>query len=151
MPKYQDNSFEEMSLVVLLMIAVFGVILPSVDVYSDILFDVTLFRGDYYHNQWCEENRPNVKVTRHPVFGLIALIPLLASFLASTRLWWQLEQGWKSKLKTLPALLLQFYPQWRVLLVIYHAKWTKNPIWVKMKEEWDAEIGHLGKVTTKCP
>ena len=135
---------EEMTVVVMLMTTFFGVILPSADVYSDVYFDVGLFSGGYYHNQACQDKYPHIKVDPQPVFASVCLMPILMSWLAVSFQWWRLEKGWSAKLKTLPFLLCQFYPQWRALRVIYYAKWARNPEWAKMKEEWETDIGTLG-------
>ena len=136
--------FEDMHIFILLMIVVFGVILPSADVYSDIAFDVRLFVGGYYHNEWCRIHFPKIRVEPQPTFGAVMLMPVLLSWLFATVQWYRLERGVAQKLKTIPLVILQFYPQWRAIRIIYYAKWKRDPGWVRMKEQFDTDIGTLG-------
>ena len=117
-----------------------GVFLPTSDVYSDLFFVGWLFHGNYYAYKGCSR-----KVPPHPRFGSVMLIPLLLSWILVTRQWYKMERGMKQKLKTLPLLILQVYPQWRALRVLYYAKWNKQRGWQKMKEEWETGITHIGK------
>ena len=94
-----------------------------------------------YHS--CEEL--GRAVPSHPRFGSIMLIPLLLSWVLVTQQWYKMESGMKRKLKTLPLLVLQVYPQWRALRVLYYAKWKKHIGWQEMKEEWETGITHIGK------
>ena len=138
---------------IVLMLAT-GVFLPTSDVYSDMLFVGWLFHGNYYADTFEYSNKTHTrptceelekKVPPHPGFGSVMLIPLLLSWLFVTRQWYKMERGMKQKLKSLPLLILQVYPQWRALRVLYHAKWRKNRGWPKMKEEWETGITHIGK------
>ena len=125
-----------------------GVFLPTLDVYSDLLFVGWLFHGNYYielpYSPGLCEKRGEV-VPPHPRFGSVMLIPLLLSWILVIRQWYKMEHGMKQKLKTLPLLILQVYPQWRALRVLYYAKWKKHRGWHKMKEEWETGITHIGK------
>ena len=143
-----------------------GILLPTSDVYSDLFFLEWLFHGNYFVNTYEDTNEyyydsiryrwfpKKVKVSckdrgivvpPHPKFGTVMSIPLLLSWLLVIRQWYKMEHGMKQKLKTLPLLILQVYPQWRALRVLYHAKWRKNRGWPKMKEEWETGITHIGK------
>ena len=117
--------------VVLMMI--FSVLLPTADVFSDILLTLKLFMG--YGQQ-----------ERHPKYGSVTLVPLLMSFIGQTIHWFKTETKEKrNKIKTFPLLLLQVYPQWRALKIIYHAKILKDKKWREMKAEFEGGISHLGK------
>ena len=135
-----------------------GIFLPTSDVYSDLWFVCWLFHGNYYADTsedrydqtkrdyiWktCEEI--GIVVPPHPKFGSVMLIPLLLSWVLVTRQWYKMEHGMKQKLITLPLLILQVYPQWRALQVLYYAMWKKHRGWQKMKEEWETGITHIGK------
>ena len=120
-----------------------GVFLPTLDVYSDLMLMCRLFIGNYYVSEECK--RVGVKVPPHQRAGSVMLIPLLLSWVLVTRQWYKLEHGMRQKLKTLPLLILQVYPQWRALRVLYYAKWKKHRGWQKMKEEWETGITHIGK------
>ena len=106
----------------------FSVLLPTGDVFSDIIFTTQLF------------------LKGHTKFGACSLVPLSISWLMIARHWFKTESKENGRmLKTLPLLFLQVYPQWRALRVLYHAK-MKDPRWQKMKEEFDSGISHLGKL-----
>ena len=119
-----------------------GVFLPTSDVYSDLLFVGWLFHGNYYADEDCEKR--GIVVLPHPRFGSVMLIPLLLSWILVMRQWYKTERGMKKKLETLPLLILQVYPQWRALRVLYYAKWKKHWGWPKMKDEWETGITHIG-------
>ena len=118
-----------------------GVFLPSFDVFSDIYFATRLFKGVYHR-------RCSVLVQPHPKFGIAMLAPVLLSWIFVAKQWYQKEKGLRQKLSTLPFLILQFYPQYRALRVLYHAKLRKSwrtSGWQKMRDEWEMEISHLGE------
>ena len=73
------------------------------------------------------------------------IAPFILSWLFVTIQWFKTERGLVQKLKTLPLLILQVYPQWRALRVLFYAKWKKYDRWQRMKEEWETGISHLGK------
>ena len=113
------------------------VLLPTADVISDIFFMLTLFTG-YGLEQ------------RHPKYGAICMVPLIMSFMGHTTHWLKTETREKlNRLTTFPLLVLQVYPQWRALQIIYHAKILKDEKWKEMKEDFDGGISHLGKHSKK--
>ena len=119
-----------------------GVCLPSFDVYSDIAFAVQLFTGSYEpQSDWCKEKYPALP---HPKYAIAILTPVLLSWIFVTKQWYREEKGVSQKLWTLPFLILQCYPQYRALRVLYHAKWRKTNGWQRMKDAWEMEISHLG-------
>ena len=123
-----------------LIMLVTGILLPTGDVYSDVFFVFWLFKGNYSADR-CY----STIVPPHPKFGAVMLTPLLLSWILVARQWFYTERGLKQKLITLPLLILQVYPQWRALRVLYFAKWKKKGGWEKMKEEWETGITHIGK------
>ena len=122
-----------------------GVLLPITDVYSDIFFTTRLFVGNYYNYEW-DGPKCTTPVPTHPYYGSVMLAPLLLSWIFVTIQWFRKEQGLKQKLKTLPLLICQLYPQWRALQVLYYAKWKKDTRWQRMKEEWETGISHIGEI-----
>ena len=107
-----------------------GVLLPTGDVYSDIMFTTRLFLKGHYK------------------FGACSLVPLSISRLTIAIQWLKTESKEKRhKLKTLPLLILHVYPQWRALRLLYYGL-KKDLRWRKMKEEFDIGISHLGKLPT---
>ena len=125
-----------------------GVLLPTVDVYSDIAFAIKLvnFRvADKYIDRCTyDPNGPDGHVS-HQKYAATMLTPPIISWLFVAYQWFKYEVGRKQKLMTLPFLLLQVYPQWRALRVLYCGRWKLRRGWQIMKEEWETEICNLGK------
>ena len=108
----------------------------------------SLTNGNYYvvdhnHNGTCEEN--GILVPPHPKFGASMLAPTILSWIFVAKKWYKIEQGIKQKLMTVPLLILQVYPQWRALRVIYHGKWRKTNGWQRMRDAWEMEMSYLGE------
>ena len=117
-----------MTIVTVVLMSFFSVLLPTGDVFSDIIFTTQLFLKGHYK------------------FGACSLVPLSISWLMIAIQWFKTESKEnRHKLQTLPLLILQVYPQWRALRVLYYGK-MKDPRWQKMKEEFDTRISHLGKL-----
>ena len=146
-----------MSWVAALILLATGVFLPTFDVYSDLFLAIKLFVGNYYGyepewnrsgiepewtGQWdkCKTTGPP-----HPSYGSAMLAPFLLSWVFVTIQWFKTERGLSQKLKTLPLLICQVYPQWRALRVLYYAKWKRDTRWQRMKEEWETDISFIGK------
>ena len=149
----QQEEEEEMSWVSALITLLGGVCLPTADVYSDIKFAVTLLTFEPSDDlEFCNSEYPRHNALRQK-YAVAVLAPAIISWLFVAYQWFRIEVGLKSKLRTLPFLLLQVYPQWRALRVLYYGKWQKrrqqNPPrsgWQKMKDEWETGIGNLGEL-----
>ena len=101
--------------------------------------------GNYYRYD-SDGKKCKTPVPPHPYYGSVMLAPLLLSWMFVTIQWFRKEQGLKQKLKTLPLLIDQVYPQWRALRVLYYAKWQKDNKWQRMKEEWETRISQIGEI-----
>ena len=134
-----------MSWVAAVILLATGVFLPTLDVYSDLFFATRLFVGNYYRS-YSEGKKCKTPVPSHPYYGCAMLAPFLLSWIFVTIQWFRKEQGLKQKIKTLPLLICQVYPQWRALRVLYYAKWKKDSKWQRMKEEWETGISHIGEM-----
>ena len=129
-----------------------GVVLPTLDVYSDIALAVKLlmfkprgkFSGGESKSDLCNKDQPGWRVTNKKCAAAM-LTPPLISWLFVTYQWFKNEAGIRQKLMTLPFLILQVYPQWRAMRVLYYGKWKKQRGWHTMKEEWETEICNLGR------
>ena len=118
------------TIVTVLLMLFFSVLLPTGDVFSDIIFTTELFLKGHYK------------------FGACSLVPLSISWLNIAIQWFKTESKEKRhKLKTLPLLILQIYPQWRALRVINHGL-KKHPQWRKMKQEFEMGMSHIGRFLT---
>ena len=116
----------EITIATVLLMSFFSLLLPTGDVFSDIFFTYKLFLKGHYK------------------FGACSLVPPSISWLMTAIQWFKTESKEnRPKLKTLPLLILQVYPQWRALRVLYYGI-KKDPRWRKMKEEFDIGISHIG-------
>ena len=113
----------------------FGVILPTVDVWSDLVLAITVStESKYPHPVWISSPKYPIHVfdmfkNRFLLSGVSFICPSL-SFLFVTYHWWQLEKP-RNRLKTLPFLLAQVWPQYRMLKLIYKGYFRKDPRWRK--------------------
>ena len=136
-PQIQDrhNSGEmdyvEMSWKDVAMILLFGIGLPTFDVYSDLTFCIN------YYTQIYDE-----KTSQLP--REITIIPLISSTLSLIPHWWKLEKNALQRLCTLPLLLLLVWPQYRMAKLLYLG-WKKNENWMNQKNTMDRNISHIGR------
>ena len=98
----------------------FGVILPTVDVGSDLLFAFQFLLVD----------KDNCYGVEKYAYATVSFTFPALSFLFVTFHWWQFEKP-GNRLKTLPFLLLQVWPQARVMRMIYQGYIKKDPQWRK--------------------
>ena len=99
-----------------------GVVLPTFDVYSDVSLIVLLL--NFVPTM---TNSFNV----HPIhllinFGKLMILPLILSTLFLLPHWLKREKTLKGRLLTFPLVLLQLYPQYRSLRVLWWAFFRKN-------------------------
>ena len=78
-------------------------------------------------------------------------MPVLLAMLFILPHWWSNEKKTTlcNKIFTLALVLLQFYPQWKMLNVLYMGLWKKNTKWKEEKEKLQQNIGSLGKFLIK--
>ena len=89
----------------------------------------------------------------HPKFGIAMLMPVLLAMLFILPHWWENEKKTSNfnKTMTLVLVLLQFYPQWKMLQVLYWGLWKKDLKWKEAKENLQRNVGSLGKFFLKNP
>ena len=123
-----------------------GVVLPTLDVYTDIefAFKMLMWKPTHYTVDECNRYRPGWQ-GRNQKYATAILTPPIISWLFVAYQWLKTEVGVKQKLMTLPFLLLQVYPQWRALRVLYYGKWKKIRGWQRIKEDWETGISNLGR------
>ena len=73
----------------------------------------------------------------------MTLIPVLLAFTITTIHWYQTEESSK-RLKTLPLLLAQIWPQYRVGRILWLYK-KGNQKWIKEKELLERKLSSLGE------
>ena len=109
-------------------ILVFGVILPTVDIGSDVYIAIILLVGE-----------PLLVCSFHLLkselytYGAITLIFPIISFLFTTNHWWRMEkksaEGGSGRMRTLVLLGLQIWPQYRMVRLLYLGLVKKCPSW----------------------
>ena len=87
----------------------------------------------------------------HPNFALAMLMPVLLAMLFILPHWRNNEKKTTlcNKIFTFTLVLLQFYPQWKMLNVLYMGLWKKDIKWKEEKERLQGNIGSLGKLFEK--
>ena len=119
-----------------------GVVIPTFDIYSDVSLIALLLNidpktkgGEYTEYSW-------LAIT----FGKMMIIPLILSTLFIIPHWLECEKAWKSRLLTFPLVLLQLYPQYRSMRVLWWAFFRKNlSQCLKEKHYNDFSISYVGK------
>ena len=135
------------------MLSVFGVIIPSVDQGTDHYTAATLIHFGYDfceinpQHDWCTKNwNPDREVEedlRVRRYGYAMLAPILLMTIFSLRQWWRLEKS-LNRLWTLPLVLLQVFPQYRAVRVLYLGL-SKKASWRAEKDLYDQDLTSLGR------
>ena len=131
-----------MPISVAILLIIFGILLPSWDVYSDIFFSYFLFTTPY-KVRTSDTNSMEI-IGTHLKFGTVILIPVMVSTLFTLPHWWRLEGNWRQRLKTFPLVLIQFWSQYRVLRVLVKGLWYQTSSWRREKMIFEKDIGALG-------
>ena len=97
-------------------LVVFNVFLPSFDTYSDIAFSNSLISGTY---EPYKAHRLMGKVTKHPIYGSVMLIPIILVTLFTIPHWLRRENSILKRLLTFPILIGQLWPQWQVVKILW--------------------------------
>ena len=117
------------------LLTILNVILPTVDIFTDLITTSKLFEGTESHDNcdqkselapfatnntylWvdakrmCIENSPaeGLYYTRHPVWATSLFVPFLINYLVTWVIWWSVD---KRKTISWIAVLLSVYPQVR--------------------------------------
>ena len=109
-----------------LLIIAFAVLLPFWDVYSDLLFMGNLF------------------YMGHPKFASMMLCPILLSTLCLIPHWWRTEANWSHRLATFPYLILQLWPQYRMIRILILGLWKNDPQWRREKLDIEKNASSIG-------
>ena len=82
----------------------------------------------------------------HPNFAMAMLAPILLSTLFLIPQWLRQEQTKKRILTTLPLVLFQLYPQFKMLELLYLGLWKKDSKWRSKKDELQKSVSYIGKL-----
>ena len=119
-----------------------GVVIPTADIYSDVSLIALLLSIVPDSNFDLSNELAHLAST----FGKIMIIPLILSTLFILPHWLACEETLKRRLVTFPLVLLQLYPQYRSLRVLWWAFFRKNQSQcLKEKRYNDCSISYLGK------
>ena len=138
-------------------------IVPSADQGTDYYTAATLIHFGFDHwcksstsrelsestIRWCDnlnEEAKNAGIARDDLrvrrYGYAMLAPILLMTIFSLRQWWRLEKSW-NRLWTLPLVLLQVFPQYRALRILYLGL-RKKASWRAEKDVYDRDLTSLG-------
>ena len=78
-----------------------------------------------------------------PLYGIMTLIPVLLAFTLTSLHWYHTEESSK-RLRTLPLLLAQIWPQYRVGRILWLYK-KGNDKWIKEKELLERKLSCIGE------
>ena len=127
----------------------FSIIVPTVDNYSDLCLSFLFLTGTYTpaaETFWNTTSQKHEKLKAIPQYkySLVTFLPVLVSFLFTMRHWWVKENTSQKRWRSLPLLMLQVWPQSRVVkLLNFYRK--GNPKWIKEKEYFESELSTIGK------
>ena len=114
----------------------FGVGLPSWDVYSDLGFIYALLTGKISNYKGSYLN-----------YAIAMFCPIVLNTVFMIPQWWNFERktSAKNKVWTFLLVLIQFWPQWKMIQVLYIGLIKRDPEWIKKKEYLQRNVGNLGK------
>ena len=119
-----------------------GVVIPTFDIYSDVSLIALLLSIVPSTSAGSLRELQLLVVT----FGKLMIIPLILSTLFILPHWLKREKTLKGRLLTFPLVLLQLYPQYRSLRVLWWAFFRKNTSQcLKEKHENDSSLSYVGK------
>ena len=133
-----------------LLLVLTEIVLPSTDVISDLLLIIQLTtymedetEPDYIYN--C--SRDDINCLNFNTLGYMMIIPLILSTFLLVPQWWKNEGTKKHKLVTVPLLLLQIWPQYRALRILW-LKYIKKNVQRSIEElsVIKGTIGNIGKL-----
>ena len=84
---------------------------------------------------------------RHPNFGLAILSPVVLSTIFVLVHWWRTESNRMNKLLTLPLVIGQMWPQYRILRILYFGLIKQNRKWKVENEDQKKNVSSLGMQT----
>ena len=120
-----------------------GVVLPTADIYSDVSLVVLLLSLEITP----ESDRLDDIAKRFAInMGNIMTIPLILSTLFILPHWLKCERTLKRRIITFPLLLLQLYPQYRSMRILWWAFVRKNVTKaLKEKHHHESSLSNVGK------
>ena len=84
------------------------------------------------------------KFYNHKYFAMAMLFPVILSTLFMIPHWWKQEKPKKRLLKTLPFVIFQLYPQYKMARILYLGLWKTDKQWKAKKDFLIKEMGSIG-------
>ena len=84
------------------------------------------------------------KFYNHKYFAMAMLFPVILSTLFLIPHWWKQEKPKGRLLKTLPFVIFQLYPQYKMSEILYLGLWKTDKQWKAKKDFLMKEMGSLG-------
>ena len=132
-----------------LLLVLTAIVLPSTDVISDLLLIIQLTTYIEPESSQCSRNDLNyvVNCLNFNTLGYMMIIPLILSTFLLVPQWWKNEGTNKHTLVTVPLLLLQIWPQYRALRILW-LKYIKKNVQRSIEElsVIKGTIGNIGKL-----
>ena len=121
-------------------------VLPTADIYSDVSLVVLLFSLDLESGEWFKRGTKTFAIK----MGRIMTIPLILSTLFILPHWLKCERTLKRRIITFPLLLLQLYPQYRSMRILWWAFVRKNATKaLNEKHHHESSLSNVGKCSGK--
>ena len=124
----KEPSDDKMGLMDAGTLILFGIILPTTDVYSDLAFITKLLSKGHIN------------------YALSMLAPVILSFLLLIPHWLRIEKTAKKRLGSLLFVILQIWPQTQAAKIVKMGLYDKNPLWRSKKDSMERDISSVGKV-----
>ena len=112
--------------------------------------------SDYYTIAWLidhgfecnsrcaeEPDQEEKEDSRVRSYGYAMLAPILLMTIFSLRQWWRLEKI-ENRLRTLPLVFMQFFPQYRALRILYLGLKKRTREWREEINVYDRDLTSLG-------
>ena len=122
-----ESIFSVMPIKDVLLTVIFGIFTHSFDVYSDLTLIIQMLRYD------------------DPKFALALACPMIFSTLLTLPHWWKMEKNFYKRILTFPLVILLFYPQYKMIQVLYLGLWKKDGDWQKQKAVIEKNVSGIGE------
>ena len=130
-------------------LVVFSMCIPSFDNFSDIRLSYLFATGTYtpagkFYESSITGKWEKIVAEPQIKYAVFTFLPVFISFLFTVRHWYHTENTKRKKLISLPFLILQVWPQYRVGRILHYFR-TGNKKWIREKEYFETELSTLGK------
>ena len=123
-------------------------LVPSFDNFSDVRLSILFVTGTYtpaaqFYRPGGSGNWVEIVAVPQYRYALFTFLPVFISFLFTIRHWYHTENSKRKKLRSLPFLILQIWPQYRVGRILYYFR-KGNRKWIREKNYFETELSTLG-------